>query len=214
MRHIDMETWPRREHFQFFRDWDYPHFNMCANVDVTSFYPAVKRRSASFTVAVAYVLARTANEIPEFRHRIRSGEAIEHEVVHPATTILGDEDMFGFCTMYYDEDFDLFAVRAAEQVAHAKEHPTLTGEQGQDDLLYMSPIPWVSFTSCMHPLQLHPADSIPRFVWGKFFVEGESLKMPLSVQGHHALMDGLHIGRFFALVQDYLYNPDLVLGGS
>jgi chloramphenicol O-acetyltransferase type A len=67
----------------------------------------------------------------------------------------------------------------------------------------MTAIPWVSFTGFMHPMQLHPADSIPRFAWGKFFQEGDQLKMPLSVQGHHALLDGYHVGKFYQLVQDY-----------
>jgi catechol 2,3-dioxygenase-like lactoylglutathione lyase family enzyme len=63
------------------------------------------------------------------------------------------------------------------------------------------------------PLQLHPADSIPRFAWGKRFEDGNYLKMPLSVQGHHALMDGIHMGEFYAEVQGYLHQPEVGLGG-
>jgi chloramphenicol O-acetyltransferase type A len=37
--------------------------------------------------------------------------------------------------------------------------------------------------------------------------------MPLSAQGHHALMDGFHLGRFYALVQEYLDAPEVYLGG-
>jgi len=76
----------------------------------------------------------------------------------------------------------------------------------------MTAIPWVSFTSVMHPMHLQPADSVPRFAWGKFFEDGKYLKMPLGVQGHHALMDGIHMGRFYAEVQDHLHHPGLVLG--
>ena len=123
-----------------------------------------------------------------------------------------DEDLFTFCTIDYIEDFSEFAARAAERIAYVKEHPTLKDESGQDDLLFMTALPWVSFTSFMHPMQLHPADSVPRFAWGKLFEEGEFLKMPLSVQGHHALMDGIHMARFYAEVQDYLHHPGLVLG--
>jgi chloramphenicol O-acetyltransferase type A len=32
--------------------------------------------------------------------------------------------------------------------------------------------------------------------------------MPLSVQGHHGLMDGLHAGRYFARVQELLDRPE------
>jgi len=212
MRHINLETWPRREHLRVFNAWDYPHFSLCANVDLTAFYPVLKQRGISFNVATVYILARAANAIPEFRYRIRDGDVVEHKVVHPSTTILTNEDLFTFCAIDYTEDFSSFAAGAAERIAYVKEHPTLEGESGQDDVLYMTAIPWVSFTSFMHPLDLDPADSVPRFAWGKFFEEGKFLKMPLSVQAHHALMDGIHMGRFYAKVQEYLDYPGSILG--
>ena len=212
MRLIDMQTWPRREHFKAFSAFDYPHFSLCANLDLTAFYPFIKQRGISINLAIVYLLARAANAIPEFRYRIRPGEVVEHEIVHPSTTILTKEDLFSFCTIEYIEDFSSFVVRAAEQIAYLQDHPTVGDKPGQDDLLFMTAIPWVSFTSFMHPLHLHPADSVPRFAWGKFFEEGEFLKMPLSVQGHHALMDGLHVGKLFAEVQDYFQQPGIVLG--
>ena len=214
MRHVDLETWARRRQFRFFGTWDYPHFSICANVDITAFYPFVKRRGISFNVATVYVIARAANAIPEFRYRIRGEGVVEHEIVHPATTILVNEDLFSFCTIHYAEDFSLFAARAAEQIAYVQENPTIEDEPGQDDLFYMTAIPWVTFTSIMHPLDLSPADSVPRFAWGKFFQDGNFLKMPLSAQAHHALMDGIHMGRFYTEVQDYFHHPDSVLSDS
>ena len=211
MRQIDMRTWPRREHFKVFSAFDYPHFSLCANVDLTAFYAYVKQRGISFTVAIVYVLARAANAIPEFRYRIRPGKVVEHEIVHPSATILTDDDLFSFCTFDYIENFSEFAAKAAERISYVKDNPTLKDGLEQDDLLYMTAIPWVSFTSFMHPLHFHPVDSVPRFAWGKFFKDGEFLKMPLSVQGHHALMDGLHAGKFYTEVQDYLRRPEVVL---
>ena len=101
---------------------------------------------------------------------------------------------------------------ATQKIAQVQEHPRLMAEdQGRDDWLFMTAIPWVSFTGFMHPLKLYPADSVPRFAWGKFFQEGESLKMPLSVQGHHAVMDGLHVGRYFGEIQKCLDAPEIIL---
>ena len=97
-------------------------------------------------------------------------------------------------------------------IADVKEHPTLRSDSKQDERLYMTALPWVSFTSFSHPMQLHPADSVPRFAWGKFFEDGNLLKLPLSVQGHHALMDGLHMGRYYEKVQEYFLHPEFVLG--
>jgi chloramphenicol O-acetyltransferase len=213
MRYINLETWSRREHFRFFGAYDHPHFGMCANVDLSAFHSAVKQRGHSLTVAIVYALARASNVIPEFRYRIRGEEVVEHEIVHPAATILVDEDTFSFCAFDYVEDFAEFAARAAERIAYVREHPWVD-TVGGDDYLYMTAIPWVSFTSFMHPTNLQQADSVPRFAWGKFFEEGDSLKMPLNVQAHHALMDGVHMGRFYTEIQDYLDHPGSVLGGA
>jgi chloramphenicol O-acetyltransferase type A len=212
MRHIDVETWPRREHYRLFRQFDQPHFNMCANVDVTEFYPAVKGGGIAFTVAVLYVLSRAANDIREFRYRMRNDDVLEHETVHPSMTVLSDDGLFGFCTMEYAPDLRAFAAGANECIATAKKQPTLKDQPGRDDLLFMTGIPWVSFTSFAHPIHLSPADSIPRLAWGKRFADGGRLKMPLSVQGHHALMDGVHVGQYYERVQSYLAEPVQVFG--
>ena len=211
MRYVDMENWPRRRHFDLFSQWDLPHFNLCANVDVTAFRPFLKEYAVSFTLGVMYVIARAANAIPEFRQRIRDGAVVEHDVVHPATTILLDDDTFSFYTVEYAGDLMSFARRGAAQIAHVCEHPTLDDGPEPDSLLFMTSIPWVSFTNILHPLHLNPVDSVPRFAWGKFF-EGEGrLQMPLSVQAHHALVDGLHAGRFYEMVQEHLDRPAFLL---
>jgi len=214
MRYIDMETWPRRGHFEFFSTFDHPHLGLCANVDLTAFRPLVKQQDRSINVAIVYLLSRAANSIPEFRFRIRGEDVVEHETVHPSTTIPTGEDLFSFCTFEYMEDFDTFAAKAAETIAAVQADPTLEDEPGRDDYLFMTTIPWVSFTNILHPLHLQPADSVPRIAWGKFFQEGERIKMPLDVQAHHALVDGVHLGRFYERVQEYLDRPETLLGES
>lgn len=212
MRYIDMQTWSRREHFRVYSALDHPHFGMCANVDLTIFHPVVKERGISLNVATVYVITRAANAIPEFRYRIRGGGVVEHDIVHPSITVLTDEDLFSFCPLDFVEEFSEFVAKAAEWIAYAREHPTLENQPGRDDFLYMTAIPWVSFTSFTHPMHLHPADSVPRFAWGKVSQDGDLLKMPLAVQGHHALMDGVHVGKYYAEVQEYFHHPDFVLG--
>jgi chloramphenicol O-acetyltransferase type A len=210
MRQLDLATWSRRDHFKFFGAYDHPHFSMCANVDVTAFRPAVRQRGHSLTVSIVYALARVSNEIPEFRYRIREGGVVEHESVDPAVTILVDEDTFSFCVFDYVDDFSIFAAGASERIAYVKEHPWVDTVV-RDNYLYMTAIPWVSFTSFMHPVNLEQKDSVPRFAWGKFFEEDDLLKMPLNVQAHHALMDGVHMGKFYTEVQGYFDHPELVL---
>lgn len=210
MRYIDLDTWPRRAQYEFINTFDYPHFNMSANMDITAFYTAVKQSGISITVVLVYVLARAAHDVAEFRQRIREDGVVEHDTVHPSTTYLTDGDLFSFCRMPYSEDFKTFASCAEEQIARIQEEPTLDDPPG-DDQLFMTSIPWVSFTSFMHPIQMSPVDSIPRIAWGKFFHDGEPLKMPLNVQAHHGLVDGVHMGRYCERVQEYLDHPESYL---
>jgi chloramphenicol O-acetyltransferase type A len=211
MHKIDVQTWARREHFEFFNTFNHPHFNMCANVDLTKFQAYVKGHGISFSSAIIYLISRAANAIPEFRQRVQDGEVVEHKTVSPSVTILVENDLFSFCTIDYCPNFNEFAGRAARMISKVKNDPTLKDPPGREDLLYMTAIPWVSFTSFIHPMRLHPADYVPRFAWGKYFKEGKRLKMPLSVQGHHALMDGIHMGRFYRYIEEYLNQPESVL---
>lgn len=210
MQVIDLQHWSRREHFEFFREYGYPHFGMCANIDLTAFYPYVKEHDHSFTLAIVYLISRISNSIPEFRYRIRQEQVIQHEIVNPSFTLLVTEDKFSFCHTKYFSDFSRFEIKARKAIQDTKNSPSME-QITNDDVLYMTAIPWVSFTGFLHPMRLQPEDSIPRFVWGKFFPEGNHLKMPLGVQGHHALIDGIHIGKFYAELERYLKHPESIL---
>lgn len=204
MRTIDLETWARREHFVKFSSFDHPHWGLCANVDVTALYEGAKRRDVPITVAIVYGIARSANEVPEFRQRIRDGQVVEHAVVHPSITVLTAGDLFGFCLMPYTVDFPAFAADACQRLEAAKRSRTLKDPPGRDDLLFMTALPWVAFTSFQHPMHLDPADSVPRFAWGKVEEHEGRRVMPLAVQGHHGLIDGIHVGRFYEIAQGLL----------
>jgi chloramphenicol O-acetyltransferase type A len=187
---------------------------MCAEVDVTALRPAVGQHGVSLTTAILYVITRAANEIPEFRCRIRGDTVVEHEIVHPSLTVLVEGDLFGFALVDYTREFRLFADNVSERFPRAREQPTLADVPGRDDVLFMTAIPWVSFTSFSHPMPTLPADSIPRFAWGKAFHQGDLVKMPLSVQGHHGLIDGIHVGHYYERVEGYLRDPAVFLGAT
>jgi chloramphenicol O-acetyltransferase type A len=212
VKKIPLEDWPRKDHYQFFRKFEYPYFSLCADMDIHAFLPRIKEQGISFTGAMMYLIARVANSIPEFRQRVREGDPVEYPVVHPSATILSKNDLFTFCTVSYVEDFREFIRRAEEEITRVKEEPDLKEKIQDDSMLYMSSIPWVAFTSFMHPLKLMPGDSVPRFAWGKYQSTDGKVKMPLSVQGHHALMDGLHAGIFYQRFQELLDRPEQIMG--
>ncbi|NOK57970.1 MAG: chloramphenicol acetyltransferase [Chloroflexi bacterium AL-W] len=146
MRYTNLNTWPRCKHFDVFHAFDYPHFNVCGNVDVTTFYQAVKTTRVSLTIATTYMLTHVANNITEFRYHIRDDQVVGHEVVHPSITLLAKDDLSSYCAFTYTEDFYTFVEHANARVTWINENPTLEDEPAQDNLLFMSSMPWVSFT--------------------------------------------------------------------
>ncbi|HMQ49651.1 MAG TPA: chloramphenicol acetyltransferase [Saprospiraceae bacterium] len=205
MKKITFSDPHRQKHFDFFRRMDQPHFSVTANVDITRFRAIQAEQQLSFTSSVVYLISRTANDIPVFRQRIRGPEVVEHKLVHPSFAVLTEvSDVFSFCTVTYQRDFQAFSSDALAQMARMKTNPVLEDEPGRDDFLFLSTLPWVSFTTITHAMHYSPVDSVPRIVWGKFFPEGDRLKMPLSVQAHHALVDGRHVGEYFQKIQDLL----------
>ncbi len=203
MKKIEIETWARRKHFEFFKAFDAPHFNVTANVDVTNLYTYAKESNQSFFKLFLYGAVRAANAIPELRYRIRGEEVVEHEVVHPSFTVMLDEDVFNFCAATFYEDLPTFLQEVTTRMEQAGDEVVI-GDDEPDDLLYITSVPWITFTSIMHPTHQQQHDSVPRIAWGKFERQGERLVMPLSVQAHHALVDGVHIGKYYETLQAWL----------
>jgi chloramphenicol O-acetyltransferase type A len=75
-------------------------------------------------------------------------------------------------------------------------------------LIYFTTLPWFSFTSFAHARKRGRGDSVPRIAFGKFVKENERTLLPFSVEVHHALMDGLHVGRYVNRLQEALDNPE------
>ncbi|MBN1052486.1 MULTISPECIES: chloramphenicol acetyltransferase [Clostridium] len=207
MKLIDIENWKRKDHYNFFRQVDYPHFNICGNIDITKFYKYIKENELPFFISILYASTKTANSIKEFKLRIRGDKVIEHETVNPSFTIITDEEVFSFCRSNYTDNFNEFKTNTLKEIEKVKNNISIEDEPGQDDLLYITSIPWVSFTNITHPIQMNPVDSIPRIAWGKYFEEGGNIKLPISVDVHHALVDGVHIGQYFNIIQEILDNP-------
>ena len=203
MKKIQYDNPYRQKHFDFFHNMKSPHFSVCANVDISGFRAFVKKEALSFNTAMVYLVCKTANSIREFRHRIRDGEVVEHDLVHPSFTVpTGIADVFSFCYVDYQPDFASFIKAASERIALMQTEPSIEDEPGRDDYLFLSSFPWASFTSVQHPMPLGEMDSVPRIVWGKFFAANGKIMMPLSVQAHHAVVDGSHLGLYFQRFQE------------
>ena len=101
MKYINIENWSRRRHFRLFNSMDLPHFNLCADVEMTHAYRYIKTHKQSAFKTVLYTITKVANSIEEFRLRVRENMVVIHDVVHPSFTVLTDDQLFGFANIDY-----------------------------------------------------------------------------------------------------------------
>ena len=203
-REIDFEKWERRTTFEFFKDYKDPFFNMAANLDVTRLYRFCKDSDLPFSVAVLYFSIKTANEIREFRRRMIGDKVVEFDRIEATQTILNDDNTFSFCYFPMRDSLNEFVEIG---LASREKYGALRSfdvENERIDLIYYSVIPWVSFTSFKHANSGDHRQTVPRMVFGKMFQDGERRLMPFSVEVHHCLMDGYHVGQYFNRFQAHL----------
>ena len=201
---IDIATWERKATFEFFREYQDPFFNIAANVDVSRLYSFCKMRELPFSIAALYCSIAAANEIREFRLRMIGETVVEFDRVEASQTILNDDHTFSFCYFPWRDTIEEF-VEAGK--AARKKYGSLRSfdvETERLDMIYYSVIPWVSFTSFKHANSGDNRQTVPRMVFGKMFEQGGRRMLPFSVEAHHCLMDGYHIGKYFDLFQGKL----------
>lgn len=204
-REIDLDNWNRKTTFEFFKDYPDPFFNITANIDVTRLREYCRSNGLAFSLASLFVSQEAANAVPEFRRRIIGENVVEFEIIHATQTVLNDDETFSFC--YFEQQPDIFEFDRCGRIAREKYRgiKSFDVESDRIDLIYYSVIPWVSFTAFKHASRLDNGQSVPRIVFGGIFEDSAgAVKMPVSVEVHHALADGLHVGRYFNGIQERL----------
>ena len=196
-KEIDMAAYKRRAHFDYFRSLAYPYAGVTVEVDISRLVPALKMHSLPFFLPVLYCAVRAANSVPEFRQRIHGDSVVEYDYCEGSYTVALPDETYCYCTLDCRMPFDEYLPRAAEAWERAKAASSIEDGEDADSLLFFSSIPWMSFTSVIQPTP-SPADSNPRITWGKYFRQDGKVLLPLAVLCNHALVDGLHISRFYS----------------
>jgi chloramphenicol O-acetyltransferase type A len=208
-RELDLPTWPRRATFEYFRAFDKPYFNVCVRIDVAALKPALATLGfGSVSLACHFIALKLANQIEPFRYRLHDGRVRVLDAVHASTTVLREDDSFGFAYLRHADRFADFAEPAAAALRAAR--AGLDGFAPRVDdpaLIHCTTLPWLHFTSFSHARNWGREDAVPKLAFGRIDAEGARRWMPLSVEVHHALMDGVHVGRYVQAFEEALRDP-------
>lgn len=196
-KELDISTWNRKEHFEFFCKFEEPFFGTTIQFDCTKAYAKSKELGVSF---FAYYLHKTlvaANNIENFRYRIENGKVFIYDKINVSSTILRDDKTFGFSEVEYDENLAGFIENYNTEAIRVQNTTGLFSREHGQNIIHFSAVPWINFTSISHSRSFTFPDSCPKFSFGKMTTENNKKFMSMSVHVHHGLVDGYHLGLFF-----------------
>jgi chloramphenicol O-acetyltransferase type A len=197
---VDLATWGRAAQFALFRGYERPQYSITTRLDVTRLV-ARKADGVSPYRACVFAIGFGLHAVPELRMRLRGAGVVLHDRIALSVTAPRRDGGFNYADLPFDPDFARFDAEATRRLEAAQDRDTLGENDGvQDAVAYLSCLPWLDFTAVDNALRDRD-DCIPRVSWGRFTPEGDRTRMAMAIQVHHALVDGEHLGGFFAAVQ-------------
>ena len=194
---IDMETYPRKKHFEYFLNMANPYAGVTVQTDVTELVRFCKEKKYSFFLTFLHAAARAADSVREFRFRIRNGAIAEYDACPTSHIELLEDETYCYCTLRHEKGL-LEYLQEAEKIRKAcKENAGIEEDDDVESMYFVSCLPWLDYTALVQPVS-GGEDSNPRITWGKYVWDSQGrCRMPVSVLLHHALADGVHIAKFY-----------------
>lgn len=203
MKILDIDSWKRKEHFNFFSQFDEPFFGIVSEIDCTIAYKIAKENANSFFAYYLHKSLLAVNEIEEFKYRIDENKVIIYDKIHASPAIIRDDNTFGYSFIQFNPDLETFSKSLQKEIDNVKNSVglRLNKDAMRKDTIHYSSIPWSKFTGLTHARNYKIVDSVPKITFGKTFLKETTWIMPIAIYVHHGLVDGLHISKFLELFQ-------------
>ena len=203
-RLIDFDSWNRKDHFNFFNQFDNPYFGVTVDIDCTKAYQISKELNTSFFIYYLHKSITAANNVEAFRYRIIENKVYLYDIINASPTINRENSPFGFSYIKYHENFEEFTKIAQKEIKRVQNTMGLDPATSGENVIHYSSLPWVKFTSLSHAQNSSFPDSCPKISFGKMTLKNEKRTMPMSVHVHHALMDGFEVGLYIDKFQELM----------
>lgn len=202
---MDMENWPRREHYLYYTNKLKIEFNMTASIDVKRLLDFCHINGYKFYPSLIYFVTKVLNKIENFRmFKNEMGELCVWDKIIPNYTIFHEDDKtFSDCWTDFSEDFDEFYQNITDDMERFKNKKGIKVKENQPPYFYcISCIPWVSFSACSSRVTNGEPAYFPIITIGKYEKNIDKIMMPVNITVAHAVCDGYHVGLFFECLQN------------
>lgn len=209
-RKIDMETWPRREHFEYYRNTLQCSYSLTARIDVTNVLRYAREKEIRIYGCLIYAAAKTVNSMDSMRMMLPlEGGAGVWEVSHPSFTIFhkDDETFSDIWTEYMPEFKDFYENYERVMEEFGNYHGIKARKDQPANFFCVSCSPWLDYIGYSTQAVGEPA-LFPIILFGKYTESEGRYHLPVTITISHAAADGYHTSMFFKKLQENLDSFD------
>lgn len=203
MKEIDINTWNRKQHFEHFSKLKDPYFAVTIPVDVTKAYQFSKDENISFFGVYLHDCMKAINSVENFRYRIVDSKVVDYDVIHASATIMRVNKTFGFSFIDFNENLEVFLKNLKDEKLRIENSNALFPPKNGLDCIHCSAMPWMHFTGHKEPVS-GENESVPKLAFSKVLEHNGEMKMNVSINVNHALVDGYHLALFAEAFQNNL----------
>lgn len=204
-RPIDPASWPRREHFAYYRDTLPCGYSLTCPLDVTALLDFAHKNRLRFYGCLIYAVSRTVNDMDEMKLMLSpQGMPGIWETVHPNFTVFHrDDHTFSDLWCEYDRDFSSFYRNFSDAVEQYGHNHGVKARPGQPaNFFCVSCAPWLDFTGFATFSAGGTPNLFPIVTCGRYTRRDGRYAMSVALTISHAAADGYHAGQFFQRLQE------------
>ncbi len=209
-RELDLSTWERREHFEYYSKIATPHYCVAFNVEVTKLLNYTRENHISFYYSLIYLCTAALNSIDEFLLEIEDNKVFKIPYRVPCFTDLKKgSKSFHMVSLPCDGSMIDFAKRARIESENNPLSVTALDGLRESQIIY-SCIPWADITMCTNERDCSDPklkdDTAPILVWGKYTQTNDRYMINMTLDVNHRLIDGYYVGLFVQKLEELINN--------
>ncbi len=199
---IDFQVWERKEFYEHFINEVVCTYSSTVNLDITNL------KDLRLYPTIIWLLTKAVNQMPEFRTALTDKGVGIYDEMHPAYTIFNQENKnFSGIWTEFHSDYQKFLSAYETDVQKFSSSTRYAPKPGRPPNSFdISMIPWFTFTSFNINVFDDGKYLLPVFTLGKYFDDNEKRLLPISIQVHHAVCDGYHMGKFVETLQTMIHQ--------
>lgn len=204
MREANPQSTSRAQAFELWMKAPNPMVTFFKTVDVTRLVRMSRKKGYKFNMLLDWCIGKAASTIKEFYLLPVGDKLMQYDNLAVNTIVKNNTGEVSSCDILYTDDIDQFNRQYLEytsMVAESRNDRDLSGEC------------MVIGTSAIIDTEIDGAVGMnsgifnnPFLIWGRYRKKWLRYKLPISFQFHHTQMDGAHVGKFLANLQEVINN--------